>query len=65
MESDFLDPPAGNQAMVGRASHRASIRQQYQVEIEHLEKEVAKRRELLRLLDENPVIEKFIDLQRS
>lgn len=59
----MVDPQA--ERAVGSLIHRQSIRQKYEAEIERFEKEIAKRKEMLQLLADNPAIERFIDLQRS
>lgn len=60
-----IDSPAkypGGLTEIGRSQ---PIRVALQHEINQLEKALVNKRELLKLLDENPVIEKFINLQRG
>lgn len=44
---------------------QVSLRQEITAHITHLEKELEKKRALLALLNDNPAIEKFMDLSRS
>lgn len=53
-------------AQIGSNTPRmVTIRVELLSHIKHLKDQLQKKEELLKLLDENPVIEKFIDLQRS
>jgi len=55
MELRDTDSPRGH----------VSIRKEVELQISHLEKQLAVQQELKKLLDENPVIEKFMNLSRG
>ena len=42
-----------------------TLRQQYQKQLDYHRSEIERLEELLKLLDDNPVIEKFMDLNRG
>jgi len=53
---------AGQGASIAR---RVTIREEIGGTIKHLEEKLRVNREMLELLDQNPAIEKFMDLSRS
>jgi hypothetical protein len=53
---------ATGQSMMPR---RVTIREEIGGTIKHLEEQLRVKREMLTLLDQNPAIEKFMDLSRS
>lgn len=61
-ESDLMNNP--NRALQESMPTRLTYRQELLREIESCKNYLAKKQEMLRLLDENPAIEKFMDLSR-
>lgn len=56
---------AGSQAMDCEVSSKSlSIRKEIELTITHLEEHLQNKKDMLTLLDENPAIEKFMDLSR-
>jgi hypothetical protein len=48
-----------------RPAGQISIKKEVELQISHLEKQLAVQQELKKLLDENPVIERFMNLSRG
>lgn len=59
------DKMRGAQAISTARDVEVSYRDSIQQEIDHLEKIVARKKEMIKLLDENPAIEKFMNLSRG
>lgn len=51
-------------ASISGGVYPATIREQIMREISNLETQLSKKREMLQLLDENPAIERFMNLLR-
>lgn len=64
----FMDQYA-QETMAKQAAYggirQVPYREQLQNNIRHLKEQLSKNEELLKLLDENPAIERFMDLSRS
>jgi hypothetical protein len=62
----MYDSPDDAQGLAkGTAIRQVSYRKQIEANLNHLRQQVTKQEEMLKLLDENPAIEKFMDLSRS
>lgn len=48
-----------------KVAESLSVRKETEMSIAHLERQLEIKRQMLKLLDENPAIEKFMDLSRG
>ncbi len=63
---DELEKSAGYGASVPQGlTRRATLREEIEMQVKSLEKTLENKRELLKLLNENPAIERFMDLSRG
>jgi hypothetical protein len=60
----YRDVPPGALETASSELKQVSFREQVVAHIKHHEEQLEKQKEMLKLLDENPAIEKFMDLSR-
>lgn len=52
-------------SLVGASNRRLTYREEIEIQIKAMEAELNRKKEMLALLDENPAIEKFMNLSRG